>query len=89
MAATHIDISLKSISIEMPYKTDSYALIHTQKFAQKQISPAKAKSIALSRIRGGEYVDLRKTGNFYIVRVRTRDGRIVDIKIDATTGRVK
>lgn len=58
-------------------------------FAQNRISASKAKSIALGRVRGGEYVDLRLEGNTYIVRVRAPGGRIVDIRIDAATGRVK
>jgi len=59
------------------------------KLAQNRISASQAKSIALSRVRGGEYVDLRLVGNTYIVRVRAPGGRIVDIRIDARTGRVK
>ncbi len=58
-------------------------------YAQNRISASRAKSIALSRVRGGEYVDLRLVGNTYIVRVRAPGGRIVDIRIDAATGRVK
>jgi|GEM_PF-3052826 len=59
------------------------------KFAQNRISASQAKSIALSRVRGGEYVDLRLVGNTYIVRVRAPGGRIVDIRVDARTGRVR
>jgi len=59
------------------------------KFAQSKISPAQAKSIALSRVKGGQYVDLRRSGNVYIVRVRAPGGRVIDIKVDATTGRVR
>lgn len=58
-------------------------------YAQNRISASKAKSIALKQVNGGEYVDLRLVGNTYIVRVRAPGGRIVDIRIDATTGRVK
>lgn len=57
--------------------------------AQNRISASKAKSIALKQVRGGEYVDLRLVGNTYIVRVRAPGGRIVDVRIDATTGRVR
>lgn len=62
--------------------------LDTRKLAQRQISPAQAKSIALSRVKGGQYVDLRKVGNYYIVRVRAPGGRVVDIRVDANTGRV-
>ncbi len=79
-------------------QNQGYELITTQIFesdlsyekqAQRQISASQAKSIAMSQVRGGEYIDLRKSGNTYIVRIRDRNGRVVDIKIDATTGRVK
>lgn len=56
---------------------------------QKQISPSQAKAIARSRVKGGEVVDISRSGNTYRVRVIARDGRVVDIYIDATTGRVK
>ncbi|WP_416878669.1 PepSY domain-containing protein [Litorimonas sp.] len=70
----------QSVSADAP----SYVL-----YAQNRISASKAKSIALKRVDGGEYVDLRLVGNTYIVRVRAPGGRIIDIRIDATTGRVK
>jgi uncharacterized membrane protein YkoI len=57
--------------------------------AQKQISPSDAKRIALSRVRGGEVVDIRRTGDAYRVRVIARDGRVIDIVVDARTGRVR
>jgi uncharacterized membrane protein YkoI len=70
---------LQSASADAPYVL----------YAQNRISASKAKSIALKRVDGGEYVDLRLVGNTYIVRVRAPGGRIIDIRIDATTGRVK
>ena len=57
--------------------------------AERQISASDAKRIALSRVRGGEVVDIRRTGNAYRVRVIARDGRVVDIVVDARTGRVR
>lgn len=56
---------------------------------QRQISPSQAKSIALRRVRGGEVVDISRNGNTYRVRVIAKDGRVVDVYIDAATGRVK
>lgn len=53
------------------------------------ISPAEAKRIALSRTRGGEVVDIRRRGDVYVVRIIRRDGRRVDIKVDARTGRTR
>jgi uncharacterized membrane protein YkoI len=90
MAATHVD-AMEPVSAEI---TVTAPIVFEQAEAvtlvvQSQISPAKAKSIAMSRVRGGTYVDLRKVGNTYTVRVRNSNGRLLDIKIDATTGRVK
>ena len=89
MAATQInleiDISAEKpvVSVQKPSDAD-----FTQ-VAQRQISASQAKSIAMSRVPGGQYIDLRKSGNTYIVRIRDRNGRVRDIRIDATTGRVK
>jgi len=58
-------------------------------FAQKKISASQAKSIARSRVPGGEVVDISLRNNTYRVRVIARDGRVVDIYVDASTGRVK
>lgn len=56
---------------------------------QNQISAAEAKSIARRRVKGGEVVDISRRGNTYRVRVIAKDGRVVDVLIDANTGRVK
>jgi len=57
--------------------------------AQRSISPSEAKSIALRRVRGGEVVDISRNGKTYRVRVIAKDGRVVDVYIDANTGRVR
>ena len=57
--------------------------------AQNSISAAEAKSIARRRVKGGEVVDIARNGDTYRVRVIARDGRVVDVFIDANTGRVK
>ena len=59
------------------------------RWAQRKISASEAKSIALRRAGGGEVVDISRNGNTYRVRVIRKDGRVVDVLIDATTGRVK
>ncbi|MEM7728923.1 MAG: PepSY domain-containing protein [Pseudomonadota bacterium] len=56
---------------------------------QRQISPQEARAIALSRVPGGEVVDIRRTAGAYRVRIIARDGRVVDIVVDAATGRVR
>lgn len=59
------------------------------RWAQRRISASEAKSIARRRAGGGEVVDISRNGNTYRVRVIRKDGRVVDVLIDATTGRVK
>ncbi len=56
---------------------------------QRQISPQEAVVIARRRVPGGEVVDIRRTAGAYRVRIIARDGRVVDIVVDATTGRVR
>lgn len=56
---------------------------------QREISPREAKAIALSRVPGGEVVDIRRTSDAYRVRIIARDGRVIDIIVDAVTGRVR
>lgn len=58
-------------------------------YAENKISASQAKSIARSRVPGGEVVDISLENNTYRVRVIARDGRLVDIFVDASTGRVK
>ncbi len=58
-------------------------------WAQRRISASEAKSIALRRAGGGEVVDISRNGDTYRVRVIRKDGRVVDVLIDANTGRVK
>jgi len=69
----------------------SFAPAHQNKplWAQRSISASEAKAIARSRVPGGEVVDVSKRGNTYRVRVIRKDGRVVDVFIDAATGRVK
>ncbi len=61
----------------------------TPRWAQRKISASEAKSIARRRAGGGEVVDISRNGNTYRVRVIRKDGRVVDVLIDATTGRVR
>lgn len=58
-------------------------------WAQRKISASEAKSIALRRVPGAEVVDIDLKGNTYRVRLIRRDGRVVDVFIDAATGRVR
>lgn len=71
-----------SSSFAAPDKTRQY-------LAQNQISASQAKSIARKRVGGGEVVDITKKGDTYRVRVITKSGRVVDVYVDANTGRVR
>ncbi len=57
--------------------------------AQRSITPAEAKSIARRQVPGGEVVDISRRGDTYRVRVIAKSGKVVDVLIDANTGRVK
>ena len=57
--------------------------------AQRSISPAEAKSIARKRVPGGQVVDIKRRGDTYSVRIIKKSGKVVDVLIDANTGRVK
>jgi len=57
--------------------------------AQRSITPAEAKSIARKHVPGGEVVDIKRRGDTYSVRVIAKSGEVIDVLIDANTGRVK
>lgn len=78
----------QAIAKDMPRAGRADALT-VLRLAQARISPAEAKAIALSRVPGGEVVDIRRSGDVYRVRVIDRNGRVVDIVVDARTGRVR
>jgi len=61
----------------------------TIQLVQKKISASKAKKIARSRVKKGEVVDVSLHKNTYKVRLIAKNGRVVDVLIDASTGRVK
>ncbi len=71
---------------DMPLAAENQPVVQ---FAQKIISASKAKMIARSRVKGGEVVDVSLRGKTYRVRVIAKNGRVVDVLIDANTGRVK
>ena len=57
-------------------------------WAERKISYSEAKAIARARFPGAKVVDIALRGNVYRVRLE-RDGRVKDVFIDATTGRVR
>lgn len=58
-------------------------------YAQSRISYAQAKSIALRSRPGSKYIGMRLNGDVYVVRLETARGRVVDVRVDATTGRIR
>ena len=76
-------VAAQSFKARAPY-TSSYT-----RLAQNSISAAKAKSIARAQVKGGEVVDVSRQGATYRVRVIAKNGRVVDVLVDANTGRVK
>jgi len=64
-----------------------------ERFAQKQdrrISASQAKSAAQGRYPGSKFVNVQMSGrDTYRVRLQQKNGRIVDVYVDARTGRVK
>lgn len=75
--------TISPISSPMAQTTSPYV-----QYAQSTISPSKAKAIAARRVPGAKFVDISRSGGKYSVRMLRKDGRVVDVLIDATTGRV-
>ncbi len=64
--------------------------IDTQYAQRKRISASQAKSAALNRVRGARFVNVQLVNqSTYRVRLQQKNGRIVDVYVDAYTGRVK
>lgn len=78
-------LSLTAVSAHASSAWDSTVVLE----AQRSITPAEAKSIAQKKYPGGEVVDIKRRGDTYSVRVIKKSGEIVDVLIDANTGRVK
>ena len=58
-------------------------------WAQQRISYSQAKSIALSQYPGAKYIDTRLNGNTYTVKLVLKNKQMVNVKIDAVTGRIR
>ena len=67
----------------LPYERQS-----VPKWAERKVSYSEAKAIARARVPGAKVVDIDLRGDVYRVRLK-RDGRIMDVYIDANTGRVR
>lgn len=63
---------------------------YVQQQSQRRISASQAKSIAMSRVRGARFINVQLVGGAtYRVRLQQKNGRIVDVYVDASTGRVR
>ena len=78
-----------AIPQEIPVNTASSLNAQSWQLVLREISAREAKAIALARVPGGEVVDIRRTSDAYRVRIIARDGRVVDIIVDAATGRIR
>ena len=58
-------------------------------WVQAKISYSKAKSAALSRYPGAKYIDMYLDGNVYRVKLMLRNNKVVEVTVDAVTGRVR
>ncbi len=60
-----------------------------QRRPERKISASQAKSAAMSRHRGAKFINVQLVGETYRVRLQQKNGRIVDVYVDARTGRVR
>jgi uncharacterized membrane protein YkoI len=64
--------------------------LYVQKQSQRKISASRAKSAAMSRYRNTKFINVQLINqSTYRVRLQQKNGRIVDVYVDAYTGRVK
>jgi len=59
------------------------------RYAQKRISVRMAKSIAKKKYPKAKVLDVFPSQGVYRVRLQRKDGHVLDVFIDAATGRVK
>ncbi len=86
------DTLYRPVTVTQPYARTQYQAPQyraQQRWAQSRISASQAKSIARQHVPGASVVDIFLNGNTYRVRMLRRDGRVVDVFIDAATGRVR
>ena len=58
-------------------------------WAQQQISYSQAKSIAMRRYPGAQYIDTYLNGNTYTVILLLPNTKKIKVKIDAVSGRIR
>ena len=81
---------MPAVSYEVSKEVSQTEIVqYAQKKAKGNVSYAQAKSIARRQIKGSQVVDIALNGQTYRVRLQTQDGRVVDVYVDAATGRVQ
>jgi len=98
----YISISALLLSLTAPLAlADTYVSVphyevqHVQvdveiiRYAQKKVSPSEAKNIARRKVRGADVIDISLKGGTYKVRMQKKNGRVVDVYVDAASGRVR
>jgi len=75
-------------NVDFKQKTYSAASDYTR-LVQRKISASEAKSIARKKVRGAEVIDISLQGKAYKVRMQKKNGHVVDVYVDAATGRVR
>jgi len=64
--------------------------VDTQYAQRKRISASQAKSAAMRKVHGAKFVNVQLVNQgTYRVRLQQKNGRIVDVYVDAYSGRVK
>lgn len=87
------DDMMMSLQMDFNSRTNERRESRFERYAQqkteRRISASRAKSIALRHVRGASFINIRPMGDTYRVRVQQKNGRIIDVYVDARTGRVK
>jgi len=77
---------------EMPAFSQSYVPEERRtmpRWAEQKISYSQAKSIAMSRYPGAQYIDTYLNGNTYTVILVLPNTKRVKVRIDAVSGRIR
>ncbi len=77
-----------SYAVDIAYENLQYQAEYIR-VAQRKISPSEAKSIARKKVRGAEVIDISIKSGKYKVRMQKKNGQVVDVYVDAATGRVR
>ncbi len=74
---SHVDLGAKIQRTDTPVQ-------YAQQRAARSMSASQAKSIAMRRYPGARFINVQLRGNRYIVRLQLKNGKIVDVSVDAS-----